>query len=135
MRTAPSESRNEVCLTNHGGSHRPLVDGALLIACGQSAPLFEAVDAPLHDVTTFVDRLVESQGATGPERTPRPLIAPCAGSLRLRLVRRLRRSGLQSSSTRTYVNCDFVARWMMLCKIKRSRCSRPGARSAPLRLN
>jgi hypothetical protein len=25
-------------------------------------------------VTTFGDRLVEHQGATGPERTPRPLI-------------------------------------------------------------
>src|SRR5262249_2986497 len=51
--------------------HRPLVDRAFLVARRQPTPLFQAVDAPFHDVATFVDRLAVSQGTTGPERTPR----------------------------------------------------------------
>ena len=56
--------------------HRSLVERAFLVARRQPTPLFQAVDAPLHDVATFVNRLAVSQGATGPERTSRPLIAP-----------------------------------------------------------
>jgi hypothetical protein len=54
--------------------HRPKVDGALLVARGESTPLFEPIDAAFHHVATFVSRLVEGQRATWSGSASRPLI-------------------------------------------------------------
>jgi hypothetical protein len=49
--------------------HRPLVDGALLVAGGQASPLLELVDAALDHVAPPVGGLVEGQQAAGSGRS------------------------------------------------------------------
>lgn len=54
--------------------HRPVVDRTLLVAGGQSTPLFEPVDTALDYIATGVDRPIENQWTTSPRRTARLLI-------------------------------------------------------------
>ena len=54
--------------------HRAVVDGAFLVAGGQPAPLFEAVDAAFHDVASGIGRSVEGQRTTRPRGAARALV-------------------------------------------------------------
>src|SRR5690242_15890719 len=62
--------------------HRPVVDRALLVAGGQPTPLFEPIDAALHDVAPRVDGLVEDQRASRSSRSPGALIAALGDGVR-----------------------------------------------------
>jgi hypothetical protein len=72
----PDESRLEPHDNGGDDDHRPVVDRPLLVASREPAPLFEPVDAALHDVAPRIDRLLKCQRATTPCRAPRPLITP-----------------------------------------------------------
>lgn len=48
--------------------HRPIVDGALLVAGGESTPLFEPIDTAFDDVAPGRGRPVERQRASWPGR-------------------------------------------------------------------
>src|SRR5262249_2152413 len=62
--------------------HRPIVDGSFFVACRQATPLFEPVDAALHDVATRVDRLVEGQRTSRSCRSTGALIASFRNRMR-----------------------------------------------------
>src|SRR5216683_1584278 len=66
------ESRIEPDDDGRDDHQRAVVGRALLIACGESAPLLEPIDAALDDVATGIDRLVKGERATWPGRPLRP---------------------------------------------------------------
>jgi len=55
--------------------HRAVIDGALLVAGCQAAPLLEPIVAAFHHVSPRIGVLVEDQWTTGLNRALRPLVA------------------------------------------------------------
>src|SRR6476659_2213144 len=76
--------------------HRPVVDGALLVAGGQPAPLLEPIDAALHHVAQPIPLFVEGEWAPGPMRPSFTLIGPL-------------RNGVRDSALTQYAPTSLVA--------------------------
>ncbi len=76
------ESRREPDGDGGDDHQRPVVDRAFLVARCQATPLFEAIDAALHDVAAGIGRRVEGQRATGSRGAPCSLIGALGNGVR-----------------------------------------------------
>lgn len=73
-RLQPQDDRGE----HH---HRPVIDGAFLVAGSQPTPLFEPIDAALDDIATRIDRGIEEERSPWPSRSLRALVASLGNSV------------------------------------------------------